>query len=326
MKNLANAKGKPAARRAYTALLGSLVFLVACSSGLERQVPEATNLATQASSCLSRGGSLTKLSGSYRKPVVIRGKRDAKVDARDAKLLYRKGSFITNKNSGSFCLSGGVVDVGLSLSASWDAYHSSHALLFYNTPNATIENIAILNSGDAISFKDNNPNWRFRDSYVRNAGDDAIESDRYSSGTVEDVLVDAAFMGVSCRAENSGRPRSYEIRVKDSLIAMSPRRSAYLWKVTFNRDNKCKIVLEDNIFLLPKETRFVDIAQHPKVSTNPIVCRGKSTIVYTGGSKSYLSYLKRTRPDCFKITTDKSVWTKARDAWFREHSQFAKYR
>lgn len=327
MKNTANAKGSGITRRATLGLLGIVVFLAACNSGLEPQVPvPTTDLAPQASSCLSRDGKRIKLSGTYRKAAVVSRQRNAVVDARDARMLYQRGSFVGNKNSGSFCMSGGVVDVGLSLSASWDTYHSSHGPIFYDTPNATIENLAVVNAGDCMSFKDRNEDWLLRDSYFKNCGDDAIENDRYNNGKVQDVLVDAAFMGFSCRAENKGSPRSYNTVIEDSLIGMSSRRSAYLWKVTTGGSNKCKITIDDNIFYLPDEVGSVDPADLHGVTTRPLVCRGKSTIVYTGGNRSYLEQLKRTRRDCFNVTTDKSVWTKARDAWFREHSQFSKYR
>ena len=124
MKNIVNAKGtKVWTQASYLALVGVLVFLVACNSGLETQVPE-TSLATQASSCLNGGGKLIKLSGTYRKTVVVRRQSNVRVDARNAKLVGGRPTFLSDNNRGSFCLSGGVYDVGLSLSASWDKYHS----------------------------------------------------------------------------------------------------------------------------------------------------------------------------------------------------------
>lgn len=329
MKSTVNAKGKGIARRTALGLLGIVVFLAACNSGLEPQLPTA-DLAPQASSCLSRDGKRIKLSGTYRKAAVVSRQRNAVVDARDARMLYQHGSFVGNKNSGSFCMSGGLVDVGLSLSASWDTYHSSHGPIFYDTPNATIENLAVVNAGDCMSFKSGNPNWTFRDSYMKNCGDDAIENDRYSDGRVQDVLVDATFMGFSCRAENKGSPRGYNTTIEDSLIGMSTRRNAYMWKVTTGGSNKCKITIKNNVFYLPDGVGAMNPDDLSRVTTrvlNESACRGnKNTIVYTGGNRSYLAELKRASPTCFDVTTDKSVWTKARSAWFSDHPQFAKYR
>ena len=330
MKNTVNAKGtKVWTRASYFTLVSVLVFLAACNSGLEPQVPE-TSLATQASSCLNGGGKLIKLSGTNRKSVAVRRQSNVRVDARDAKMLGRPPTFVTNDNKGSFCLSGGVYDVGLSLSASWDKYHSSQALLMYNTPNATVENIAVLNTGDGISWKDNNPNWVLRDSYIKHAGDDGIENDRNNSGRVSNVLIDSAFMGVSCRKENrtiSGK----SLTIENSLIALDARRSVAMWKWTAHtRNSGCKLTLKNNVFLLPKNARHMDPGKNPQIDSNPLnesACRGnKNIVVYTGGDKRYLAELKKDSPTCFTVTTDKSVWTKARDAWFRNHSQFSKYR
>ena len=58
-----------------------------------------------------------------------------------------------------------------------------------------------------------------RDSYIKHAGDDGIENDRNNSGRVSNVLIDSAFMGVSCRKENrtiSGK----SLTIENSLIAL----------------------------------------------------------------------------------------------------------
>ena len=330
MKTTANAKGSKSlfARGSSILFLGTLLLLGACNSGLEPQVPEA-DLTTQASSCLNGGGKLVKLSGSYGKTTVIRKQSGVRVDARNAK-LGGTPSLIANYNRG-FCLSGGIYDVGLSLSASWAKYHSSHGIIVYNTPNSTFEGLAVLNAGDGISFKDNNPNWLFRDSYVKHAGDDGIENDRGSSGRVSNVLIDSAFMGVSCRKEGRNSLKRNSFVIENSLIAMDAKRSAYMFKwTTGTKDPGCVLTLKNNVFLLPKSAGYMDIGDHPQVKSRPLnegACRGnKNTIVYTGKDKRYLEQLKKASPACFNVTTDKNVWTKARNAWFSRHSQFSKYR
>ncbi len=330
MKNTVNAKGtKVWTRASYLALVSVLVFLAACNSGLEPQVPE-TSLATQASSCLNSSGKLIKLSGTYGKTVVVSRQSNARVDARNAKMVGGPPAFLSNDNKGSFCLSGGVYDIGLSLSASWNVYHGSPVFRLYNTPNAIVENVAVLNTGDGITWKDNNPNWTFRDSYVKHAGDDGIENDRNNSGRVSNVLIDSAFMGVSCRKETK-TIKGQSLTIENSLIAMDAKRSVAVWKWTVRtREPGCKLTLKNNVFLLPKNVRHMDPGKNPGIDSNPLnesACRGnKNTVVYTGGDKRYLESLKKDSPTCFTVTTDKSVWTKARDAWFRSHSQFSKYR
>ena len=142
----------------------------------EPGVPERPNVSS--SSCLNNGVT-RKLSGDYRSRVLIRNGKNAVIDARDAKLLARS-AFLAENNGGSLCLSGGFLDNGLSDDTDWDTFHNAAGLLFYRTPNATIENMTIVHTGDGITFKNDNPNWLFRDSYIRHAGDDGVENDRFN--------------------------------------------------------------------------------------------------------------------------------------------------
>ncbi len=332
MKNSANVKGSKSlvARGSSILLLGTLLLLGACNSGLEPQVPTA-DLSTQGSgSCLNDGGKLIKMSGNYNKAGIVRRQSNARVDARGAKFLGRKPALLSNGNRG-LCFSGGVVDVGLSLSASWSTFHNAAGILFYDSPNAIVEKVAVLNAGDGISFKDNNQNWNFRNSYIRNAGDDGIENDRGNSGRVSGVLVDNAFMGVSCRREKNRKFGNSSLTIENSLIAMNPKRSAYMFKWTFDTKSAgCRLTLKNNVFLLPKSAGYMDIGDHPRIKSRPLnegACRGnKNTIVYTGRDKRYLEQLKKASPACFNVTTDKNVWTKARNAWFSRNPEFSKYR
>ena len=150
-------------------------------------------------------------------------------------------------------------------------------------------------------------------------------------GTVSNVLVDSAFMGFSCRSEKTYKSsKNYDFNIQNSLLALDAKRSAYLFKVNQGSKSSCRINLKNNIFLLPKDAGYVNPSDSRQVSSKPLnesACRGnKSTIVYLGKNKSYLAYLKRASPACFNITTDKNVWTKARNAWFSRHPEFSKYR
>ena len=66
----------------------------------------------------------------------------------------------------------------------------------------------------------------------------------------------------------------------------------------------------------------MDPGKNPLIDSNPLnesACRGnKNTVVYTGGDKRYLESLKKDSPTCFTVTTDKSVWTKARGRLVQE--------
>lgn len=291
-------------------------------------------------SCLNNGGDLVKLSGTYTKTVAItKYGRGVRVDARNARFAPRANyPLVAVNNARSFCLSGGVVDVGLGTGASWDAYHEQRGMYFRNTVNPTVEGVAVLNAGDCITIKENVPNWTFRDSYGKFCGDDGIENDRFSSGTVDDVLIDHAYTGISCRKEKTAVKHA-DFTIQNSLIALTPQRKtygggsnghAYLFKWGSGSNTGCKLHLKNNVFLLTNGAGHIDIGDDPRVKDKPLnerACRGnKNTVVYLGGNKAYLEQLKQASPACFDITTDKNVWNRARARWFDRHPEFSRYR
>ena len=243
-------------------------------------------------SCLEGDAPLMTLAGNYTSRVYIAKKSAGiRIDARDAKLLA-KSAFLAENNGGSLCLSGGFLDNGLSDDTDWDTFHNAAGLLFYRTPNATIENMTIVHTGDGITFKNDNPNWLFRDSYIRHAGDDGVENDRFNDGTVDDVLIDWAYTGLSCRKEQlAAQDVPYTFKVQNTLIALKPQEGTYgrsqggsgpashnqLFKVTQNVTKGCRLALRDNVFLISGYAGKVDPSEDPKVKYDVLdrgACRG----------------------------------------------------
>ncbi len=304
--------------------------------------PETVSSSAPANSCLERSDApLLTLSGDYTTPLTVRNKSAGiRIDARNARLLT--GAPVnTNSNGGQFCFYGGYFDNGLSDTTDWDVFHSAISLQFYNTPNAVVENLTIYQAGDGITFKNNNPNWVFRDSYVRHAGDDGVENDRFSEGLVDDVLIDWAYTGLSCRKEQAtAADVDYDFTVRDSLIALKPQRGTYLnrnspshgqlLKVTQGVTQGCKLVLQNNVFLITGYAGYIDPSDDPKVNYDVLdraACQGnKNTVVYLGGNASYLKQLREAAPECFDVTTDVGVWKTARAKWFDRHPGFSEYR
>lgn len=299
----------------------TVVTLAACSSGLNPGLP-TEELTTQAGSCLNRGGTKVKLKSG--KGVRIFRKSNVVIDGRGATIRDTNYPLVASYNRGSLCLSGGTFVTNRSVSSSWSASHNSGGIYFRDTPNITVENVAIGVGGkivgDGIAFKQGARNFRFQDSYVGRAGDDGVENDRNSDGTVDDVLIDSAFTGLSCRHERYSTNRRYDFNVRNSLISLSGR-SNDLFKITVKGRNYCKLNLSNNVFHLPNR----DAGKIERSILNGGSCRN-NTIVYTGGNRSYLSYLRRNSGSCFKVTTDRDVWTKARSSWFSRHSEFSRYR
>ena len=305
-------------------------------------VPTPTPTPVPTASCLEGTAPLMSLTGDYPATVYVRQKtQGVRVDARNARFLAPAGqaSFATNLNAGSFCLYGGLLDVaGLTDTTDWNTFHSAHGLLFYGTPNAVIENLTTLEVGDGIAFKNDNPNWTFRNSYIRHAGDDGIENDRFNAGTVDNVLIDWAYTGVSCRQE-SVAARNVPFRIQNTLIALRPQRGSYsgknpghgeLFKVTKNSTRGCKLILRDNVFLITNSAGYVDPSDDPLVRYDMLdtaACAGhKNTIVYVGRDAYYLARLRAADPACFTVTTDVGVWKAARSRWFDRNPQFRAFR
>ncbi len=284
-------------------------------------------------SCLKTGrGKLTTITGFHQRRISARRLTDARIDGHGMRILDDFHPFVAENNIGSFCLSGGILTTKWPKTTDWDTTHGSNAMYFYGTPNLTVEYIAggvddqIV--GDGITIKQDNPNWIFRDSYIQRAGDDGIENDRYNDGLADNIMIDSAFQGMSCRHEPNGfsAAKPYHWTVQNSLIALDEVRSHNLFKTTIIGQNYCHISLRNNVFLLPKEAGLVNPNDGPNLKEPLLIesnCVGaKNTIVYTGKSQKYLEYLKRASPVCFDVTTDRGVWEAARADWFNRHTMF----
>lgn len=245
--------------------------------------------------------------GSQNSPVAFRYKSNINADASGSTIKSgSNGPALILNYSKSISVNGGTWLGNLSTSSSWSTAHGNQIAYCYKSPNAKFSNMVFGATGDGFSIKQGCGGAVINHVRIKRAGDDAIESDRGSSVTANRVLVDSAFSGVSCRGEKIYNVSSgYTVRLTNS--AMKFDRSAYVFK-TDDR-GKCKIVASGNVFYLPNESARRTIA--PK----NLSCPSKNTIVYTGGSKDFLNYLKNAKPSCYDVTTDKSVWDKAVSSW-----------
>lgn len=264
-----------------------------------------------------------------------------------------------NTDASRVCLRGGIYNPNVPKGASWEPdFHTDGGIYMDDSPNTTIENVAIYRGADAFTLKEGNHNTTIRDSYVYRAGDDAIENDRKSANmVVDDILVDSAYTGFSCQHEVAFNGTRVEWTIKNSLIALrresgavDAQKSIKLWK--FNKANydkygrtNCRVTFQDNVILITRSTgdlvidpatyKLIKSPGNPEyVSDSPMryeACSGhQNTIVYTGPtSGNYYKQLQAEvarHPECFKLTTDYNVWKNARTAWFDRHPNFtAKY-
>lgn len=266
------------------------------------------------------------------------------VDSRAANFSFPYGDgtprkmIVSYRNASSLCISGGVFHNGLFDDTIWDTFHSSPTLYFDTVEKPTVENIAIIQGGDAVTFKNNVPNWTFRNSYVRHSGDDGIENDRFNDGVVDNVLIDWAYTGFSCRREGTNPIKPARVTIKNSLIALKLTKYGYkggvnhneLFKWTKNSTTGCYLSIQDNVFLIQKNPGYIDPSADPFVgydALNNAACVGhKNIIVYTGTDSYTYNRLLTQAPDCFTVTRDINVWKNARQRWFDRNPQFEAYR
>ena len=185
-----------------------------------------------------------------------------RVDAKDA-LFYsgvdtrrtdgRPSVPFTSADNNGLCLSGGVyrpqyirewkngTQVRYQDDADWAPFfHYNTAISLSDTPNATVDGVTILLSGDGVSLSrddtiDTQSEWTIRNSYLRHTGDDAIENDFLDDGLIDNVLVDWTYTGISCRVgseqsrvdggSNDWSPAA--MTIQNSVIAMKPQEGTY---------------------------------------------------------------------------------------------------
>ncbi len=285
-------------------------------------------------SCLdSASGPLVTLKGDYRDEYEESDLPDnLRIDANGARFLAPapEDPFTLN-NVKSLCLTGGVYDPGISASESdWEVYHHSQGIYLRDAPNAVVENVSILNTGDGIRLTEGTSNWTLRDSYIGFAGDDAIENDFLYKGLVDDVLIDHAYVGFSCRLGSGDRFTGYSpgstMTVENTLVHMGLQKGVYsgespgggkLWKWEQYDEPGCKLIMRNMIVLVddgPRSNFYLSPADDPDLDYATVVESKNNVVVWTGKG-DYPAPI----PPGWTLTRDIGVWERARADWFARH-------
>ncbi len=240
-------------------------------------------------------------------------------------------------NSSRLCISGGIYDTKDGDEAPWDTYHFGPAIYVSDSPEVTLDHLTVVQGGDGVAFVgggSGTDNWTLRDSYIRHAGDDAIENDSKFNGLIDNVLVDWAYMGVSCRGGEFEREPAGVITMRDSLIALRRQVGTYgggspehLFIFKWEEDpdqSACGLRLNDTVFYMEEDNPVFDSVTDP--SELVLECTNV-TLVYAGSgqysqeSLDTLSALKAKFPDsnCFEVIEGEeglAFWQERRNAWF----------
>lgn len=236
-------------------------------------------------------------------------------------------------------LLGGTYDVAADLTSDWSAVKGLAGVALRYSPDVIVRDAHVATSGDAVSFGEDTPDWSLRDTYIGMALDDAIENDYLENGLIDSVLVDHAFHFLSARSGSDRIGETYTngvVTVRNSLIRLAPspapdgdQKIGGLWKMQKTKytgeGTGNQLALHDNIILVEAGAEYnrpeLDPSDNDEYRQDALLEASGNVIVWLGEGE----YPARIPPG-FTVTTDRSVWDDARDAWFDAHPSMNSFR
>jgi hypothetical protein len=185
--------------------------------------------------------------------------------------------------------------------------------------NFTVEGCRFDHCWDPIRFGGTDVvNNRIFRCWISRAFDDAIENDSYSSFTVEDCLIESAYVFISERGSASTPIAGRVNLVKNSLVQVKGHYSNHIHYQVYKLNSSSNLFTSINtIYWLDAGSYHNGHYGDPWLNLNVDVGNhavnwSGNTIVWAGGG-SYPS--DWTVPPGTTVTTDTSVWTNAVAAW-----------
>jgi hypothetical protein len=330
-------------RRRHALLSSFAVILVAtcCSGSHAGRTPQAQqSLAARftAEDCIRRA-SRTVLSGVYDQQYRVNfPKPDETVDARRATstafpfaTLY-PFSFGKSSPARHLCLLGGLVEGQQARDLTWDQVKARYdgaglrvaADGWYVVDGLRVENVedGIDPRGKEGEYPKRGDGFVLRNLYFQYIRDDCVENDDIAGGVIEDSLFDGCNTGISERPGKGNpqlshpAPAGETLTLSRVLLRLQPmpgprghsatvlgHGALFKWSAVAN-----KLVLRDSIFLVearPNGGR----SDFPKGTQATNV-----TLVWLGDGR-----FPGTVPSGVTVTSDRSVWDRARAEWLRRH-------
>lgn len=218
------------------------------------------------------------------------------------------------------CWAGGLIEGTQSQTLAWrDVKMSQGMAITLNSEHGIIDGVRIHNSQDSVvplvSRK-----FELRNSWISNTRDDAVENDGFASGIIENNLIIDSFVFVSMRNTTPPNPPRAKggtgvLEIEHNIISLGTRDTSgnmvdgggQFFKTSDRRAPD--ITLENNLFYAPRGLSRTQIdpspAQVVRCSNNVVVHEGPRPAV--------------PRSDCFRFTTDTSIYARARQNWIDCH-------
>jgi hypothetical protein len=226
-----------------------------------------------------------------------------------------------------------------------------------STEGFALDGIRIHNVWDGIRPRGSADDFRIKNVWVTDARDDCIENDHLQTGVIEDSLFEACHMGIGSRpgkgrgrnkAEAQGASAPVErpagggervLEIRNTLISLGPhakpnaKRSNYAWfkdpghGMFFKLGpGDLKFKLYDNVFMLeqyPNNSKRAWGLPPEHFADRLADCSG-NVLVWLGEGEYPGPFHNEQFPHCWTVTTDRSVWERARKDWIDRHPQVAR--
>lgn len=289
---------------------------------------------TAESACLKRSGKKTEISKLQKRS--FREYQTSKNSVYDASKAYWDGSDVNGKpiswaitvdGEGPACWYGGKYTGAWddrSRAITWSEHYHHAGAFTIRMPNFLVEAYRAHNQGDGIRMEQNASNFHIKDVYQSDIHDDCVENDFMHGGIVEGSLFEGCFAGFSAANYNEKRSGPNNVwTIKNNLLSLKPFHTmfkpekygsyghAMLFKGWYYYDQGPQLVLENNVFMAERDAAIgkLGIPKKSKIKS----CKN-NTFVWLGKGP-----FPDKLPSCIKVTTDKSVWTKAVEKWKAEH-------
>lgn len=226
------------------------------------------------------------------------------------------------------CFAGGRFVGTQSPALTWrDVKFSQAMAITMNAERAVVDGVRIHNHQDAI-VPLTSGRFEVRNSWITNNRDDAIENDAFASGLIDDNLIDGTFVFLSMVNRKPANPPVADgpdglVRITNNLVHLQnmpgpgkapwPEASGYAHAFKTWGEQATRVALHGNVFLFdpPGDSGRPEIrlrqAELASCSDNVLIWSGE------GG------WPVVPDDDCFEVTTDLTVWTRARRNWINCH-------
>jgi hypothetical protein len=224
-----------------------------------------------------------------------------------------------------------------------------------STEDFTLDGIRIDNVWDGIRPRGHADGFHVKNVWVTGARDDCFENDHRQSGLIEDSLFERCHMGISARPGKGGddgaeagavshpAERGTEVdrvlEIRGTLISLGPhpepnaKRSKYPWfkdpghGMFFKLgQGDLKLKLYDNVFMLeqyPNNAKRTWGLPPEHYADRLADCRG-NVLVWLGEGDYPGPFHNDRFPECWTVTTDRSVWERAKKDWIDRHPKVAR--